>query len=541
MKESDSFTGVWREVRRALRRQKGKGILCFLAVIVVTVVVTAFSAKSYRSEAKLYVQLGRENATLDPTATLGQEPMVVVPQTRETEINSAVEVLMSRNVAERVVDALGPEVILGTDSDSGSAGPAGQSPDHPAALWLAEAAAYCGRAKDWCIERARWCLRREPLDDRERAILAIQEGLYAEAVRKSTVVYLSYEAESPELAQAVVDKTVEFYLDEHLGMSRPHGSHEFLSRETDHLREQLFSTQAELSDLKIATALVSPTARQEILAKRMGRLEDELLQTNHEIATTGTEVNRLREMLAALPKTEVINQTSGINDHGTDLIRGQVNLLELQEQGAIAKYTPEHPKMKEIAEQAAAARRVLESEPRTSSQVTTGPGRLVDELRVQLANREPQLAALNVKAEMLKTQVAAVRDDLKRFISDERQVADLQRELDLQEASYRTYSQNLQQARIDDALESQRISNVHVVQPATLERKPTRPRVSVSLALGLAAALFGSLTLMLVAEQLDHSVKTEEELEEKLDIPLLASIPRLKPTQLVVRNGNGKH
>ena len=58
------------DLLRVAARHKGKMTVAFLVVILGTAVYTIFSPRSYRSEAKLLLRLGRENVTLDPTATL---------------------------------------------------------------------------------------------------------------------------------------------------------------------------------------------------------------------------------------------------------------------------------------------------------------------------------------------------------------------------------------------------------------------------------------------------------------------------------------
>ncbi len=58
------------QVRRACQRHKGKMLLFFVLVMAGTAVGTYLSPRSYRSQAKLFIRLGRENVTLDPTATL---------------------------------------------------------------------------------------------------------------------------------------------------------------------------------------------------------------------------------------------------------------------------------------------------------------------------------------------------------------------------------------------------------------------------------------------------------------------------------------
>ena len=64
---------------RIVLRHKKKTALAFVLILGGVVAVTLLGPRSYTSEAKLLVRLGRENATLDPTATLGQSPVIAVP------------------------------------------------------------------------------------------------------------------------------------------------------------------------------------------------------------------------------------------------------------------------------------------------------------------------------------------------------------------------------------------------------------------------------------------------------------------------------
>lgn len=55
----------------------------FAVVMTIAAVVVIFMPRAYRSQAKLFVRLGRENAALDPTASFGQSPVVAVPASRK--------------------------------------------------------------------------------------------------------------------------------------------------------------------------------------------------------------------------------------------------------------------------------------------------------------------------------------------------------------------------------------------------------------------------------------------------------------------------
>jgi len=67
--------------------------------------------RTYGSGAMIFVKLGRETVSLDPTATTGST--ISVLDTRDNEINSIRDMLYSRGIAEQVVDRIGPEVVLG--------------------------------------------------------------------------------------------------------------------------------------------------------------------------------------------------------------------------------------------------------------------------------------------------------------------------------------------------------------------------------------------------------------------------------------------
>ena len=138
------------------------------------------------------------------------------------------------------------------------------------------------------------------------------------------------------------------------------------------------------------------------------------------------------------------------------------------------------------------------------------------------------LSSLEAKSRVLKTQQEAARAELMDLNNTEVKMVNLQRELGLLDVKYRKYSDNLEQVRIDQALETNKISNISVVQAATASLKPVRPRKALNLALGLFLGIFGGLGLAFFSEYLDHSLRTPQDVEEKLDLQVLASIPYLK-------------
>ena len=82
-----------RDIARILFRHRKKMAVFFCTVIGLTLVVIAFYPRSYSSESKLLVRVGRESVALDPTATTGET--IMLQKTQADEIASALNILNS--------------------------------------------------------------------------------------------------------------------------------------------------------------------------------------------------------------------------------------------------------------------------------------------------------------------------------------------------------------------------------------------------------------------------------------------------------------
>jgi capsular polysaccharide biosynthesis protein len=78
---------------------------------------------------------------------------------------------------------------------------------------------------------------------------------------------------------------------------------------------------------------------------------------------------------------------------------------------------------------------------------------------------------------------------------------------------------------MDEALDSERITNVNQAQAATLAEKPISPSKVIVGAMTLLLASAGTVALVLGCEKLDSRVRTEEQVELLLQLPVLAAIP----------------
>jgi capsular exopolysaccharide synthesis family protein len=72
------------------------------------------------------------------------------------------------------------------------------------------------------------------------------------------------------------------------------------------------------------------------------------------------------------------------------------------------------------------------------------------------------------------------------------------------------------------------VNNVAVVDTADVPEKPSSPRMLLNLAASLLAGLFIGAALALVLEQIDEAIADPIEIERRLGLPLLGSVPKVE-------------
>jgi len=139
------------------------------------------------------------------------------------------------------------------------------------------------------------------------------------------------------------------------------------------------------------------------------------------------------------------------------------------------------------------------------------------------------------KAELGETEYQAHEASLKKEIADYgRSLSTLQnattdddqrmRDIKQTEENFFLYSKKREEARIEEAMDQQRIANAVLVKSARLPALP-KPRVSITLA---AAYVLGCLLLLaftFASELARSAVYTPWELEGLTGLPVLANVP----------------
>jgi uncharacterized protein involved in exopolysaccharide biosynthesis len=504
-----------RNICYVLFRHQRKFILFLLIVMAPVTLWTLITPEIYQSNAKLLVRLGRESVTLDPTATT--RPVISAGQSRENEIKSELEILKSQELVENVVDAIGASSFLKLnhpDRNPSGGGVLKMDPKMaPAQVSFLRSFVGLGVGKR--------------LSDRDKAVMEISKNLVIEALKNSNIISISFKAKERKLAQATIGKLIAFYLDKHINVHRTKGSYEFFTEQTDQLKNTLFQAEDQLRELKNKAGIASLEEQRRVLLKRMGDLQQELEGIEATLVGSKAKVETLQGTLASLPETLVVQETSGHANQGADLMRDRLYGLQIKEQDLLSKFMENSKPVQEIRRQISEAQALLAQEERTRTQVTKGLNEAYKQTQLALLTEKATVSSLQSKLKELQAQWKSARGELTAINNNETQLGQVQREMVLQEVSYRKYHEKLEEARVDHALEIGKISNISVVQPPTYPAKPIWPIKSLILGLGFLLGIMGGVGLAFFFEFVDHSFKKPEDVERRLKLPTLAAIPHL--------------
>lgn len=310
------------------------------------------------------------------------------------------------------------------------------------------------------------------LRERDQVIRTLMKNLDIETQKNSNIISISYKADDPELAQSVVNKLISLYLEKHINVHRTAGSDDFFKQQSNLLRAKLAQAEEDLRDLKNKSGIASVAEQRTILLNRIGGLQKDLEQNEAGLAASHEKIKSMANTLEGLPKTLVRLKVTGYSGNPVDYLQQKLHDLQLKKQDLLSKFQEKNNLVQEIHRQIIEIQALLDKEGATKSQVS----------QLALINEKANRSELQGKTKALKNELIVAQSELKDLNNYEVNIADLQRNVDLLNVNYRNYSGKLEQARIDKALNLEKISNISIVQAATLPVKPIRPRKALNLA-----------------------------------------------------------
>ena len=478
-------------------RQRRLIITTFLGVLAAVVLIALFLPKQYESQMKILVRHERA----DSVVTAEREaPQQFRTEVSEEELQSEAELLRSKDLLSKVVTACD---LQKQDEDSFW-------------TWLSSKIAHAdegttGAGSDEKIARA---------------VVALEKNLDIRPIKLTNLIGVSYKAADPHQAARVLNTFASLYLERHLAMHRVPGAFDFFHQQAEEYRNALAKSEARLEDFGHHEGVVSPVLTREITVRKLSEFEAASHETQAAILETKQRIRTLETQLASLAPRHTTQVRTSDNPQLMERLKSTLLELELKRTTLLTKFEPTYRPVQEVDQQIAQAREAIDAAQKAPlKDETTDRDPTYEALRAELAKANTDLAALQTRATATSAMVRSYRGESERLDHQEVLQQDMLRAAKANEENYLLYLRKQEEARISDALDRQRISNVSVAEAATVPFKPQRGRI-LFVILGMLFASLASVMVGFVVDHWDPSFRTPQEVQDFLGSPVLAAFPK---------------
>jgi capsular exopolysaccharide synthesis family protein len=463
---------------RTIARRRWLVIPFFVAAVLVTALITLRQTRIYDATCTVIIDLAAPRVLdkdVQEVVETGTGSYWFSREYYETQY----KVIASRAVAQRVSDKL----RLGAND-----------------RFLGTAAVADPAAR----ERAR--LQRDPVG-------ILQANLRIEPVKDSRIVRIRYEDPDPELAAIVANTVAESYIAESLAVrsTTTASASDWLEQQLRDLERKLADSGKALFEFKKAHDIVAASweDRQSIVSQRLtavnaaltsARLKlAELKARNEAIVALGDDVKagESAESLVPVATSQAIQQL-------------KVRYLEVRSECSDlrARYLEDHPRVGECEKRLGLAKLGLD-----------------DQVKIAVEAARKEFQEVSKTERNLLALLNETKADAFGLNQYERDYLELKRANDNNQRLYELVLKRLKDTGVTGMLQA---SNVRILDRARPSSIPVSPRTLRNLALAIVLGLLGGIGLAFAAEQLDTSITTQEQIEERLGLTFLGIVPNIE-------------
>jgi succinoglycan biosynthesis transport protein ExoP len=345
----------------------------------------------------------------------------------------------------------------------------------------------------------------------------------------TTAFALSYRGPNPQTVALVTNTLASFYVEENLRVRERQatGTADFLKVQLAETRKRLDELEARVSEFRKRHLGELP---QQMLANMatLENLNTQLRLNNDNQIRAAERRDSLTALLAeAASAPQAVGTPSG-DPSATEPRAARLARLRQELASALARYTERHPTVVRLKAEIAATE--LEPAEPTGDRVGAGGSSnpYVLRLRETLSAADSEVKALKSEAQHLRAAIAAYQARVENTPRREQEFQEVSRDYDTTKQLYESLVKRHEEAQLAESMEQRQKGEqfriLDAAVPSQIPAAPNRLRlllVSLVLSLGLAGGA------LMVAEMLDTSFHSADELREFSSVPVLVSISRI--------------
>lgn len=451
-----------RDIVRTLKKRKALILKIFFGFTALALALSLVWPPTYEAESALRV---KQNKGLSDSL-LGDLPLGNSTTTKQT-MSTYAEILKSRTVVTALIEEVYGEL------------PAEEKPEY-----------------EQMLKR----ITTQPLKDTE-------------------ILKVKVTAKDPEEAAQLADTLVNIFNSRltELVRTEKRAVRGFIGERLVGARKDLEQAEQQLEKYKSENKVLAPTEETKALVDKMSDFDK--LAASNKVAISAAQA-KLSTATGQLGGQDAgfIGDNQAIQQYRSGLVEQEVKLVEL-----LQRYTEKHPQVITTRKKIAEIRQSLQAEiMAVASNKAPSSNPVFLGLLTSRMQGEAELAAATAQQQAIQRVLAESDKEVAKLPAKERGFARLLRDATVAQEIYVMLAKRHEEARIAEVMEA---TDVQLVDKAVVPEKPIKPRVFLNTIIGALLGLFAGLGAAFALDYLKRGIRTEEDVQRYLELPVLGSIP----------------
>ncbi|HXQ98849.1 MAG TPA: lipopolysaccharide biosynthesis protein [Pseudomonas sp.] len=365
----------------------------------------------------------------------------------------------------------------------------------------------------------------------ERLAEELEKNFKASHEPGSSVMELTFTWNDPHIAQAVLRSWIQQYGNERaLTLSRV-SLYAFYEQEVKDTQTNILDHKQKIQTLLDQVGTVSIKQRLADVAQGLNDLRTERNNTARSIASTKAGIDKIQEQINKQARLISSGKELALNPSRQDL-QNRINSKEVERQEMLRSFKETAPPVKALDSEISNLKQLWGSQNATVQRTENiAPNPLFTRLQNILNDQQASYTRLLIQLQQLDAQLAQLEKDRQQALGLEPQFSRLQNELDSEEKNFVLYTDSLEKARIDRELDNKQISNIALIEPATLNPAKVFPKSLMLLLVAVPLSLGVGLLALYLFYLLDQRIHDGDGIEAKFGVPVWTSLQDLSTQQ----------
>lgn len=338
-----------------------------------------------------------------------------------------------------------------------------------------------------------------------RLVKQLQTRITLTLIKKTRLINIAVSDPDPEYAAKIANTLAQNYIeyDREKRVASSRKDLAWLNTELNAMKKQLEENEKAFYEYKIRHNVFSFEGKQKMTGQKISEFNTRYLEAKNKRLALRSKIMELERHLKT-PKG-LVKVSSLINNDLIEDIYNKIGDLEVELSKLLKFYKPKHPKIIQV-----------------KSEIDKNQRRLGFELQKELSNLKSEITVVAASETAMEKTISQFEKDALDQGGNELTYSILQRNV---KTSQNMYEVLLSRIKESDILKNNAASNISIADTADIPLRPSRPRTLLNLVLGLFFGVAGGCTLAFFFEYMDQTLRTREDVQSYLDIPVLTVIP----------------